>query len=135
MAYGKTYGITKEVIERFLKHGERFVYIRRYKTELKKAAPKFFEKVKNIEEYKPLKFKYSNNEFYINDQLAGYSLVLSTAQQLKGSNYDNVKWFIFDEFIIENVVNNHYLHDEVNTFLRGYRNNSTYARRTLFFIR
>ena len=129
---GKTYGITKEVIERFLKYGERFVYIRRYKTELSKSAPKFFDKVKDIEEFKPFKFKYNSNEFYIDDKLAGYSVVLSTAQQLKGSNYNNVKWFIFDEFIIENNFN-HYLPDEVNTFLRGYRNDCTYARRTLFF--
>lgn len=114
---GKTYGITKYVIERFLKHGERFVYIRRYKTELKKSAPKFFEKVKDIEEFKDFKFKYHSNEFYIDDKLAGYSIVLSTAQQLKGSNYNGVKWIIYDEFIVENSINSRYLNDEVTLFL------------------
>ena len=33
---GKTYGAKKYVINRFLKTGEQFVYIRRYKEELKK---------------------------------------------------------------------------------------------------
>lgn len=129
---GKTFGITKEVTERFLKYGERFVYVRRFKTELSKSAPKFFDKIKDLEEFKPFKFKYNANEFYIDDKLAGYAIVLSTAQQLKGSNYTNVKWFIFDEFIIENNFN-HYLPDEVNTFLRSHRDYCTYARCTLFF--
>lgn len=43
---GKTYGITKFVINRFIKTGERFVYVRRYKPEMIKAAPFFFDKVK-----------------------------------------------------------------------------------------
>ena len=33
---GKTYGSKKYVINRFLKYGEQFVYIRRFKDELKK---------------------------------------------------------------------------------------------------
>lgn len=42
---GKTYGITKFVVNRFIKTGERFVYVRRYKPEMTKAAPFFFDKV------------------------------------------------------------------------------------------
>ena len=35
---GKTFGAKKFCINRFLKYGEQFVYIRRYKTEIKESA-------------------------------------------------------------------------------------------------
>ena len=31
---GKTYGAKKHVIKKFLRHGEQFIYLRRYKTEM-----------------------------------------------------------------------------------------------------
>lgn len=89
-AYGKTYGITKFVINRFIKHKERFVYVRRYKPEMIKSAPFFFDKVKK--EFEGYEFTFKHNQFYINGELAGYAIVLSTSQQLKSVNFTNVKW-------------------------------------------
>ena len=43
--YGKSYGAKKRCIDRFLKYGEQFVYVRRYKTELKKIG-KYFDDIK-----------------------------------------------------------------------------------------
>lgn len=34
--FGKSYGAKQRCIDRFLKYGEQFVYVRRYKTELKR---------------------------------------------------------------------------------------------------
>lgn len=113
---GKTYGITKHIVKRFIKYKEKFVYIRRYKTEMTKSAPSFFEKIIINKEFEGFDFKYKNNKFYINDELAGYSVVLSTSQQLKSTNFINVKWIIFDEFMIEKSYI-HYIPDEVNSFL------------------
>lgn len=39
------------VVNRFLKHGEQFAYIRRYKPELKKAVPNFFDALKANNEF------------------------------------------------------------------------------------
>ena len=47
----------------------------------------------------------------------GYALKLSTAQDLKSSNFNNVKTIIFDEFIIEEGQKKYYLKNEVFTFL------------------
>lgn len=45
MAFGKTYGATQFITRRFLKTGEQFAYIRRYKNELKHACPNFFDAI------------------------------------------------------------------------------------------
>lgn len=83
-----------------------------------KSANKFFEKIEKLEEFKGYDFKYRNSQFFINDELAGYSVILSTSQQLKSVNFLNVKWIIFDEFIIEKSFSR-YLPAEVDTFLRA----------------
>ena len=113
---GKTYGATKLVINDFLKKGNEFVYIRRYKTDLQKGCKKFFEAVIQNEEFPEHSLVSKGREFYIDDQLAGYGFTLSTAHQLKGSNYSKVKYILFDEFLIENG-QSRYLPNEVETFL------------------
>lgn len=55
---GKTYGASKLVINKFLKKGEQFAYIRRYKPELKKAVPQFFEAIKDNNEFERTYFYY-----------------------------------------------------------------------------
>ena len=39
------------VVNRFLKHGEQFAYIRRYKKKKKKAVPTFFDALKANNEF------------------------------------------------------------------------------------
>lgn len=113
---GKTYGLTKFVIKEFLKKGYEFMYVRRYKTEMQKSAPKFFSAMISNEEFKGHDLKVKGSTFLIDDKVAGYQATLSTAQNLKSSNFPNVKYIIFDEFIIENG-QNHYLRGEVDVFL------------------
>lgn len=57
------------------------------------------------------------NKFYIDDQLAGYGITLSTAQDLKSANFDKVKFIIFDEFILDEGIKKYYLTNEVEVFL------------------
>lgn len=113
---GKTYSTSKFVTKQFIKKGEQFAYIRRYKTELKKAVPKFFDSLVKNNEFPDHKLYNKGESFYINDKIAGYSMTLSTAQDLKSSNFSNVKYIIFDEFIIEEG-QKHYLANEVENFL------------------
>lgn len=113
---GKTYGASKFVTKQFINKGEEFVYIRRYKSELSKSVPEFFKPLINNEEFPNHKLSTKGNKFIIDDQVAGYSFSLSTAQSLKSTNFPKVKNIIFDEFIIEEG-QNHYLKNEVENFL------------------
>ena len=113
---GKTYGASKLVVKDFIKKKRQFVYLRRYKTELAKASKKFFQALIKNNEFAEHKLEVRGNSFYIDDELAGYSVTLSTAQQLKGTNFGNVYYIIFDEFLIEEG-QGHYLKNEVLSFL------------------
>lgn len=59
----------------------------------------------------------NGNKFYCDDKICGHSMRLSTAQDLKSSNFNKVKNIIFDEFIIEEGQKKYYLKNEVFTFL------------------
>ena len=117
---GKTYGITKEVIKKYLNKGQKFVYVRRYKTELKTSAQEFFSKVIENNEFPSHELTYKPGKtvghYYIDDELCGYSIPLSTSLTLKSSNFINVKYMIFDEFLIEQGVQ-HYLKNEPELLL------------------
>ena len=113
---GKSYTTKKYVINRFIKKGEEFVYLRRYKTELKSSVPKFFDDIIANNEFPEATLKVKNNLFYINDKIAGYALPLSTANILKSTSFARVKTIVFDEFIIDKGCY-HYLQNEVEQFL------------------
>lgn len=114
---GKTYGASKFVVSQYLKKGEQFCYIRRYKPEIKKAVPNFFESLINNEEFKGHTLTTKGNTFYCDGEVIGYAMTLATAQDLKSSNFSKVKNIIFDEFIIEQGQKKYYLQNEVFTFL------------------
>lgn len=118
---GKSYGAKKYVTKRFLKKHKQFVYLRRYKTELKQAmmknkTPIFFDQIKNDEELKKtfgdIKFSNTNDTMSINGKICGFAMPLSIANILKSSTYENVDTIIFDEFLIDKG-SYHYLQNEV----------------------
>lgn len=114
---GKSYGAKKYVANHFLKKGKQFVYLRRYKTELKQAmmkngVPIFFDQIKNDPTMKNHKLSNKNDTMYIDDKLCGFAMPLSVANILKSSSYEDVDTIIFDEFIIDKG-NYHYLQNEV----------------------
>lgn len=113
---GKTYGAKKKVIERFIKTGEQFVYLRRFKEELKDINT-FFDDI--IDEFPECEFKVKGKELYINGTLAGRAIPLSTSKIKKSVPMPKVSWIIFDEFIIDKGYY-HYLPDEVTFFLEFY---------------
>lgn len=114
---GKSYDSKKYVAKRFIKKHKQFVYLRRYKTELKQAMmkngnPIFFDQIKNDAELKNHKFSNTQDTMYIDDKLCGFAIPLSIANILKSSTYEDVDTIIFDEFIIDKG-NYHYLQNEV----------------------
>ena len=113
---GKTYGATKLVIKDFIKKKRQFIYLRRYKTELSKSMKKFFTEIIKNEEFPNHTMEVHGNTFIIDDEIAGYGITLSTAQQFKSTNFSDVYYIIFDEFLIEGG-QGYYLKDEVLSFL------------------
>lgn len=111
---GKTFSSKKFVINKFLKKGEQFIYLRRYKTEIDKAKNTYFHDI--AYQYPDHTFKSQGDKFYVDDKICGYAVPLSTTNILKSVCYNNVTTIIFDEFIIDKGCY-HYLNGEVKTFL------------------
>lgn len=129
---GKTYGCKEYVINHFLKTGRKFIYLRRYKEEIKKVN-KFFDDVSSNPEFEGIKFEVKSRLFLINDRPAGHAAVLSTSKIEKSVPYPDVDFIIFDEFIIDTGVY-HYLSDEVVNFLEYYETVARMRNVTVFFL-
>lgn len=121
---GKTYGSKKYVINRFLKKGKQFVYIRRYETDLMESVGstednKFFEQVKS--EFPDHTFEIRKSKkvrkLIIDKKVCGYALPLSSADSLKSSTYENVDTIIYDEFMLKEGSSQHYLRNEPELIL------------------
>lgn len=110
---GKTFGGKKLCINRFKKDGSQFVWIRRYKTEIETLSD-FWADIRS--HYPKDELTQSGDKLYINGELAGYMIGLSTSMQLKSVAYPRVKTVIFDEFIIDKGRIT-YLKNEVHVFL------------------
>lgn len=114
---GKTFGAKQYCINRYLKKGEQFVYIRRYKTELKASAgdsQKFFGQIADF--YPEHNFAVSGEKLMCDKKVMGYVLPLSVANILKSTSFNKVTTIVFDEFIIDKGCY-HYLQNEVEQFL------------------
>lgn len=111
---GKTFYWTKRQINRFLKTGRKFGYVKRYKEDLKAVAEKFFDN--NAYQFPDHSFdadgfsSASGGRFVIDGKVAGYGMVLNKATRLKGISMSDVDELIFDEFLPEDSI---YLPDEV----------------------
>ena len=95
---GKTYGFKMIAIKNFLKNKKKFIYVRRYKTELVDRNL-FFDDVKH--NFPELEFKIQGHTAYINGEVCGYFIALSTSQQKKSISYPDVDLIGFDEFIVD----------------------------------
>lgn len=132
---GKTFWFKKWAIEDFIKNENQFVYVRRYAKELKKARPKFFDDIRFL--FMGHKLEVKGDEFYIDDKVAGYCIILSTAKIEKSVPYPFVNKICFDEFLIEKS-HYKYLPDDVGSFLNLYetiaRPGSDHCDVTAFFL-
>lgn len=137
---GKTYGAKRQGIANCIKRGEQFIYLRRYKEELKAARATFFADIeaefpdwdarifgsvgqisprmvrKDTEDDNEWKKRQKNRQWIT----CCYFVALSVAQSQKSVAFPKVTLIIFDEFIIEQSANVQYLKNEVTAFLNFY---------------
>lgn len=96
---GKTFYFKRRLIKQFLKTGEKFIYVRRYKTDLELVLNTFFDDVS--QKFPDNSFEVRGNEFYIDDKLAGYAIPVSSFTKYKSVNMNDVRYIFFDEFLPE----------------------------------
>lgn len=120
---GKTTCAKMWCVDDFKSKGKRFVWIRRYNSELvgdrktktEGCIKDFFKK---IQQYYPNdKLETRGNRAYINGKDAGVFVPLSLSQSMKSVDFPDVNKIIFDEFIIQKNKALTYLNNEVILFL------------------
>lgn len=129
---GKTYAAKKEAMERWLKDGQQFIYLRRYATEMPESQMRnFFDDVGT--EFPDHEWSAHRGLFRCDKTIIGWYFPLSKAQMLKSIPFPNVTLIVFDEFII-NTGMYHYLQNEVTNFLEAYSTISRDRDVTAFFL-
>ena len=120
---GKTYGILKKCVKDFIntmnnEHPRQFVYLRRYKSELKEFKTILDPHIYN-NEFGEHEVAIKGNKVYVDKRIAGYAYPISNSVTIKSSTFPNVDKIVFDEFIIDkgNVT---YMQEEVTKFLEVY---------------
>lgn len=103
---GKTYTTLGYFFERALTKGEQFVYIVRTQDDRKEGALSEACSKVILKEYPEYKFKFSSKTVGLmegkNEVLTlGYCIALSEANSKKRLNLPNVRWLIFDEYIVD----------------------------------
>lgn len=129
---GKSYTVEGFFLERALKKGEEFVYLVRTQDEKKKGVfEKAFSKViaqefantsiETTTEEMVLKIEDENGD-KIEEQTLGYCLALSEAVKIKKRSFPNVKWLLFDEYMLEEKQSSGYVNgwSEPDLFLSIY---------------
>lgn len=102
---GKSFNSKVAVIKKFLKTGEQFIYLRRYKTELDTALVNFFDELQDNGYFTEHNLKVKKSKmlttFTCDGKVCGYAVPMSTANILKSTSFPKVKTIIFDEFILD----------------------------------
>lgn len=118
---GKTFGAKVAMIKHFLRTGEQFVYVRRYKTELDTSLVTFWNDIQNNGFFDDLSLKVKRSklltEFTCDNEVCGYAVPLSTSNILKSTAFPKVKYIIFDEYLLWPGSPYHYLKNEVTMLL------------------
>lgn len=106
---GKTFGAKDYCISHYIKKKKKFVWLRRYGSDLDGAIgntknPQFFNEIKKLPKYNNKDFSVSENQkmkfLYMNKTLIGYGISLKSAESLKGTDFSDVDTIIFDEFLV-----------------------------------
>lgn len=68
---GKTYSVSKFAISQFIKKQEQFVYVRRYKNELKRGVTSFFSAISKNNEFPNHEFTTKRKQYVYRQRARG----------------------------------------------------------------
>lgn len=118
---GKSFNSKVHVLKKFIRTGEQFIYVRRYKTELDTALSTFWNDIQANGYFNDLDLKVKKTKmlttFECDGKVCGYGVPLSTGNILKSTAFPKVSTIIFDEFLLDNGGTYRYLKHEVTMFL------------------
>lgn len=119
---GKSFSTKKHCVDDYIKNGNQFIYLRRYIEELKLASSSFFSDLQSAGYFTDHVFKIKGSKnlitFYMDGEIIGYGVALSTSNILKSTAFPNVKTIVYDEFILDTSTGIYrYLKNEVTLFL------------------
>lgn len=137
---GKTYTTQKFVLDKCIEKGCEFIYIVRTKTEKDKGV--FADAYKKVirNEFNNFSFEFTNENMFIeegeNKRLLGYCLALSDNVNTKKLSFPNVKYMIFDEYIVEESKGDRYFTGwkEPDALLRLYHTVDREEDRVILFM-
>ena len=99
---GKTFGMKEWSIKDGIKTGHKFLWVRRYKEEIKAMRSKFFNDIQK--KFSKVKFSVKGNDnrgdFLADNKIIGSYIALSTSTINKSTPWDEYDKIIFDEFLI-----------------------------------
>lgn len=96
-ATGKTFSTTKFIVNKFLKHKKQTVYLRRTMTQLDECKDTFFRDMEKV--FPDIEFRVEGYTGYINGEEAIFFMAVSTSPNKKGSEYPDVDFILWDEYI------------------------------------
>lgn len=118
---GKTTYFARLCVNRFLKHGEKFMLIYRFNYQLDDCADKFFKDINTL--FFPGSVMQSKrrasgtyHELFLDEKSCGYAVSLNSADGLKNYShlFSDTMRMMFDEFQSET---NHYCSEELRKFI------------------
>ena len=117
---GKSFFWKRHCLQRFIDCGQQFIYLRRYKEELKGDKMKrLFNDLQAAGYFTDNEIEVKGKEIYLDKKVCGYIQSLSTALIAKSDSFPFVESILFDEFLIETGTY-HYLKNEVDAMLSFY---------------
>ena len=119
---GKSFNTLYFCVNRYIKYGEEFIYLRRYEQELDDSRPTLFDDLKSKGKFPEHELTAKGNRLYCNGKVMGYALALSTSMKKKSIPFPRVKWIIFEEFMVDGVTSRYlgHGHQEVEIFNNFY---------------
>lgn len=102
---GKSFWFKRYAVENYLKTGQKFIYMRRYQTDIEKALASkdgsFWNDLLIEGYFLDHEVKEDMNGFYIDGNQCGYYVALSSAVSRKSISYKDVSIVIYEEFLLK----------------------------------
>lgn len=134
---GKTYGFKYFAIRQYLKKHEQFMYLRRYKLELKSLDGYFDDIVDRFPDWEMRRHgpvaeirRTGTKQWHT----MGFFKALSVSSSEKSVPYPNVHWIHYDEFIVDETGMHRYLNNETTVFNDFYQTIDRWQDRTRVFF-
>ena len=101
---GKSFAMKLWCLKNFIKTGEQFIYVRRYKTELDTSLATFWDDLQANGYFDDLNLQVKKSKMLTtllcDGEVCGYAVPLSTANILKSTSFPNVSIIVYDEFLL-----------------------------------